>query len=362
MNGRPVDFSFWPTAKQPHGHPALQSQIFANDPWNVIESAVNQRCQEIRKVAATGFLAQAKDFYEAAASSKLTTSRPVLSYYAMLNIAKAFILTFGTHSNLDTLRHGLSESNAGNPGLTTHTIELHVTTATNLNAFDEFHRVVCGNSLHRNMTIPITQLYAQSILGHRLWSTAAGRRERFLHIPRIYYMHNDAAKRLWLTLHFFADDLNRISIGHSQLLNEARFTADFKQVATDDVEDGRRLICFEQRNPIPSGNWPSDKLDSLNSVLKNNVWAILLSSPPYRRFYAYPAPNGETVLHQLLSTYALAYYFGSVTRYRPHHFQSMLDSQYGAFIREFVDHQILQFIYLLAAHFDRRDVVKPAVI
>ncbi len=359
---RPVDFSFWSTARQRHGHAALQSQVFANDPWNVIESAINSRCVSARRTAAIAFLEQAKDFYEAAASSRLTTSKPLLSYYAMLNIAKAFILSFGAHSNLDSLRHGLSEANARNPRLTTHTVDAHASTPASLNAFAEFHLVVCGHPLARTIPIPITQLYAQSILGHRLWSTATGRRERFIHIPRIYYNHDHIARHLWLTLFFYADDLQRMSIGHTQLLNDARLSRDFRQVVTDESENNRRLICFEQRTPINLTSFPSDSLDTLNGILKNNLWTILLSSPPYRRFYAYAAAAGEIVLHQLLSTYALAYYFGSVTRYRPHQFQLMLESRYGSFIREFVDHQILQFIYLLAAHFDRRDVVKPAVI
>lgn len=359
---RPVEFSFWATARQSRGHATLQSQVFANDPWNVIESAINLHCPAPRKVAATSFLGQAKDFYDVSAGSKLTTSKPLLSYYAMLNVAKAFILTFGPHANIDSMHHGLREGNAGNPSLTTHTVTTQASTGGRLSVFAELHQVICGSPLSQVGAVDIKDLYAQSILGHRLWSTATGRRERFLHAPRVYYVHDIAANQLWLTLYFFKDDLRRLGLGQGQLLVDGRFTRDFHQVTTTDKEEGRDLICFEQRNPRASSNWPSDSLSALNAIVKNNLWCVLLSSPPYRRFYAYAAPAGEVVLHQLLSTYALAYYFGSVTRYRPHQFQTLLDSNYGAFIREFVDHQILQFAYLLAAHFDMRDVVKPAVI
>jgi hypothetical protein len=280
----------------------------------------------------------------------------------MLNAAKAFILTFGNHPNVDSMSHGLSEANAGNSTFTTHNLTANNSTQTKLSAFAEFHQVVCGTPLAHAGRIPVKDLLAQSILGHRLWSTTANRRERFVHIPRVYYVHNNDTGHIWITLYFYKDDLRRLSIRHRQLLYEARFFADFRQVATNETEGGRDLICIEQRVPIPSTNWPSDRLVQLNDIVKNNLWVVLLSSPPYRRYYAYAAPVGDIVLHQLISTYALAFYFGSVTRYRPHQFQSMLQSPYGAFIREFVDHQILQFIYLLAAHFDMRDVVKPAVI
>jgi hypothetical protein len=362
VHGRPLDFSFWATAKQKRGHAAPQPQVFANDPWNVIASALNRHCNSSRLSAASIFLDQAKDYYDVANASQLTAARPLLSYYSMLNMTKSYILTFGPHNNLDSMRHGLQEANARNPSFLTHSLEVHPSTAQTLNGFAEFQNSLTGRPVNARSQLSVSQLFAQSILGHRLWSSAASRRERFVQVARVWYMHSQPRNQVWLRLYFFADDLSRLGITHRQLLTEGRFSTQFHQVTCSELEGNRSLICFEQQTPIASSNWPSDRIASLNALLKDNLWEVLLSSAPYRRYYAYVAPASETVLHQLVSIYALAYYFGSVTRYRPRQFQDMLNSPFGSFIREFVDHQILQFAYVLAAEFDKRDVVKPAVI
>lgn len=307
------------------------------------------------------FLDQAKDYYSAAMSSRLTASKPVLTYYAMLNVSKAFILTFGQHPNLDTIWHGLSENNAGTP-ISAHSLKAYRSTANRLNAFAELYKLIHKVPLASDLTLPINNLFAQFILGHRLWCTAAGRKERFVRIAHIRYMHDSTSHQLWLRLYFFADDLKALHIGHNQLLVDGRFSSNFQQISINEKEAKRRLICFEQTVPIPSTNWPSDKLLDLSSIIKNNIWIVLLNSHPYRRFYSYVAPSSEVVLPQLLSIYALSYYFSSITRYRPHVFRTMLKDSYGSFIREFVDYQITLFTYLLAAEFGKRDVVKPGVI
>lgn len=58
----------------------------------------------------------------------------------------------------------------------------------------------------------------------------------------------------------------------------------------------------------------------------------------------------------------LFFYFGSVTRYRPHVFDDILKSTYGPFVREFIASQPDQLLYLLATEICEREVAKPALI
>jgi hypothetical protein len=68
------------------------------------------------------------------------------------------------------------------------------------------------------------------------------------------------------------------------------------------------------------------------------------------------------VLPQLLSVYALMYYLGSITRYRPQHFDAILTSSYGSQIEEFIAGQPTQFIYLMASEFALREVTQPSIV
>jgi glutamine synthetase adenylyltransferase len=98
--------------------------------------------------------------------------------------------------------------------------------------------------------------------------------------------------------------------------------------------------------------------------LKKQIWVTINGAQPYRRYYAYLAPLAEqaAVLPQLLSIYALTYYFGSITRYRPQLFDSFLVDAFGPRIEEFVSVQPMQFLYLIASEFAEQEITKPALI
>ena len=82
------------------------------------------------------------------------------------------------------------------------------------------------------------------------------------------------------------------------------------------------------------------------------------------QYYLYCAPALERlqVLPQLLSSYALSFYLGSIARYRPQHFDSLLASPFGGFVQEFLASQPTQFLYLLASDFAKRDITRPPLV
>jgi YaaC-like Protein len=60
--------------------------------------------------------------------------------------------------------------------------------------------------------------------------------------------------------------------------------------------------------------------------------------------------------------YITTFFLGSITRYRPHQFQRLLNSQYGAQIEAILNEMPLQFVYLMASEFLKRDVSKAAIV
>ena len=60
--------------------------------------------------------------------------------------------------------------------------------------------------------------------------------------------------------------------------------------------------------------------------------------------------------------YAVTFYLGSITRYRPHHFDALLRGGFGPRVRDFVTGQPLQFLYLMASEIAQREITRPSIL
>jgi hypothetical protein len=165
-------------------------------------------------------------------------------------------------------------------------------------------------------------------------------------------------------MYIFADDVKRLGYTQNNVLDRAGLRVVFRKAKCTEKVDGRALICIEQITPNSYGRHGVDLAMTLVAQVKGRLWATVGSSPPYRRYYLYLCPTAERngVVSQLASMYALTFYLGSVTRYRPNAFQSLLDGPYGPRIEEFISGQPAQFVYLMASEFWRRDITRPSIV
>jgi hypothetical protein len=236
-----------------------------------------------------------------------------------------------------------------------------------IKVFDELLLAISGaNVAANNSRYDLTLLMPQIVPGHRLWveGNPAADSERFVALQRIKLWQDRNQRQIWLRLYLFADDLKRINLGHQEFLQRSQMDADFHEVATAEVIGHRSLMCLEQLNPITYGHRPSDAVPELVTGVRHRLWRTVLNAPPYRRYYCYPAPAAEhaRVLPQILSIYAITFYLGSIVRYRPHHFDSILRSSYGPFIEAFLNDQPWQFAYLMASEFAEKEVTKAGIV
>jgi hypothetical protein len=360
IKGIPIKFSSWSVKRPPRGHHTPQSQIFTNDPWNIIIDTLSSITDPNERANASNFIEQAKDYYFSAISSKISAAKPLLTYYFFLNLAKALISKRRPGTNLTSARHGVIEhhDNSTEPNFLRHKLPVHPT-GTYTNIFPELASCL-GHSLPHRMDIKISDLLPQIIIGHRLWCAASNSAERFFPITSIRYVHSRTINQVWLRLYCSNEDIQRTS--HRNLICASNMLSHFREVKSKSVIDGKRAICFEQITPLACTSWPANRIPDLNTILKNKIWTVLLNTKPYRKYYLYLAPTGETVLPQLLSIYALSVYFGSITRYRPKQFHDILNSAFGSQIKEFIENQTMQALYFFASEFAERDIVKPAIV
>jgi hypothetical protein len=123
-------------------------------------------------------------------------------------------------------------------------------------------------------------------------------------------------------------------------------------------------VCIEKQVPHRYGHRPSDDLLKVISEVRSALWASILVVPPYAKYYLYISPPAKRrqVLPQLLSIYVVMFFLGSITRYRPQHFEALLDTSYGPQIEGFLTEAPSQFLYLLASEFLKQEVSKPATV
>jgi hypothetical protein len=87
----------------------LNSRLYVTNPWAVIEGGIKRRCPTNSQPEAVASARQAEQFFKASREAQLWASKPLLTYYSFLNLAKAYALTEGLRTTYDKAQHGLSE-------------------------------------------------------------------------------------------------------------------------------------------------------------------------------------------------------------------------------------------------------------
>ena len=367
---RHVEFSLWPVGRTSRRY-GLQSRVFASDPWSVIRNCVSQRCPDPASDQARAFQEQAEDYFRAADVAGLFTTKPLLLYYSLLNVAKTYALTCGIHPSYGAAFHGLTDVSVGGgrQEFLDSDLDAFPTTARKKNVFDDFLAALTGSPLAANTRYPLKYVTPQILQGHRLWTTASGEQERFIETARIDLMHDPAESEIWIVMNFYEDDLTRLGVTMLSLLRNSRLNTHFKRVnSAETVATGsggtRNILKLEQRTPIRYSHRISDEMQNLVSIVKDHLWVNVLNMPPYRKYYVYLAPQNEHqyVLPQLASIFAVFYYLGSLTRYRPQKIPDLVSGKYGAFLQEIVLNLPNQFLYLLGSEFAQQDVTRAAIV
>ena len=363
---RPLRFSFWPMYKGTRRY-GLQSSLFAVDPWTIIKDKIRTECPSSARQEAIAYLEQASDFFRSSQAAAITAARPLQIYYCFMNLVKALVLTKGAVPTFGRANHGLSEKLVpGGKELKDSYLDAYPSPKPNgdLQVFGELYKLLLHQNVPAGTRFNLASLLPQVLPGHRLWARAANKAERFISINEIRFMENIYGNELWINLFLAAGDLSRLGVTHKRFLDESRLAPSLHEVKSAEVSEGRKLLCFEQTVKTHFAHRPSDQVQALVDQFKQHLWVTVNSSQPYRRYYAYLAPAAEQpeVLPQLLSIYAIAYYLGSITRYKPQLFDTLLAETFGPRIEEFVSAQPMQFIYLVASEFAKQEITKPALI
>jgi hypothetical protein len=340
----------------------LQHRLFVNDPWAVIAEAIHRALPEGRtRDVAHSFRRQAEDYFRAANIGHELAVRPVLLYYAFLNLAKAYSVAKGNAALAGRTSHGISAPPRGPRQIQGSLIKIEKPSARKFGVFQQLLRDLAGNPAVLAGDLRLGHLIPQILPGHRLWCYAAKRRERFVPIESLDLCDAPKSSQLWLNLYIARDDLDRLDLSDVAALSESELQRNFE--IADDPSRGD-LVCFQLRTPETYVANPAEAVFRVMERVRNDIWETVKVASPYRKPYIYCAPPSERVarLPQLLSIYLLMFFLGSVTRYTPLYFDDLLESRFGPLVETFISESPTQFLYLMASEILGREVSKPAII
>ncbi|MBX3728542.1 MAG: hypothetical protein KF858_05090 [Candidatus Sumerlaeia bacterium] len=371
-----VDFSFWPmTGGQ---NPKPQHQVFATDPWAFMAKRVRESKESFtgQKEATLAYLHQAEAFFVAATTAGVQAARPLLSYYYAMNLAKAFCTSHDEPMDFESDRrpcmHGIGHADPkkGEDGTELPLSELkpdlhkmllgaHASDKDKINLYGDFWTKLTDQK--RPNRIPVETLMSQTLIAHRLWCEAHDSLDRFISIKKVEFWCDEEKHQVWIEFLMDPEDLGRVDVDQDTLLEKSKLSGEYGPEKSRKQTEAA-LYRYRMKRPVSYGRSPSEKLNELASEFKKSLSRTVLSAPPYRKYYLYLHNGSEKLIPQVLSMYALAFCFGSVARYRPLLFESILQQKYGAFISEFLTYFPNQFLYLMASEFAKREVTRAAIV
>lgn len=338
----------------------LQHRLFVNDPWELIAEAIARAVPVVKnRDIAQSFRRQAQDYFRAATVSSELPVRPVLLYYAFLNISKAYLIAKGSTTVTGKASHGISFPRPRPRAIPGSPIKFEGRKPA---VFQELLERLDGNTALLSSPLRLGYLLPQILPGHRLWCYATGYSERFLSVERFEIRHSPTAKEVWLSFYLNSNDLARLGLTETTVLSRAGLgDFEYSHGFLPPIPD---CYYYQHKKPLVYASEPGEALAKIVQSAKNMFWETVKLDSPYRKSYIYCCPTREhkARMPQMLSTYLLMFILASVTRYFPGYFEELLESKYGPFFQTFVSESPMQFLYLMASEIVGREVSKPAII
>lgn len=304
-----------------------------SDIWSFWDYIIKQHLKRNGKATET-FLSslheQSMYFYKAAEQAPLR-SQPLLYYYSFLNLAKIFLsLTDGLDSS-KVYQHGIRTRVNSNTTLDTATVEIQALHGSS--NISVAHRLLTlfGDAV---MPASLTTFSIKECLGscvgiHRTFCETYGGEESFIRLKKVIcYQHGQVFG--------LKSELGRCSTKKMADLN----TRGYMTRKTGDVFEYEETINLPDYN-LRKQSW----LDLAEQLKQKGLWSYT-DGNDYRMYIA-SAPKVKMSSPTII--YAIMFFLGSITRYNPYFFDTLMDAKEQWLISEFLNTQPKQFIYYMAS-------------
>ncbi len=320
------------------------------NPWAFLRNLAVDKLPQPEDKAALAYIDQAFDFFEAAHNPHLG-SKPLLYYYSFLNLVKAALLVRKIKIP-PAVHHGICDPQANTKQrlrLEGQKVRILPVATDHSEVFPELVGVLGGNACQQR-DIKVVALLAQVPSVHRTYTRVKKEDPRYLPLSRVELRLGRG--QVWARMAFKDPDKD-VQATLPAFRTQRGFHSFARQVASEEKGE----MCFET-DPVPGRKRGVDRaIKTLSGKFRERGASSILTSTGYR-FYFCTLPKRER-LPQLAAAYAVMFYLGSVTRYKPDVFDKIVAGGYAWIVEEFLATQPTQFIYTLASELAGVDVVRP---
>ncbi len=324
-----------------------KKRIITGDVWAFLHHLSTERSSAADALRAHSFIDQAFDFYSAASNPR-QSSRPLLYYYAFLNLAKVF-LTQKAVAFPPAVKHGISDPRANKKErlhFKTQVVKVPSHATNHGELFPELVRH-SGGACSLPTDFKVLELLGQIPAIHRTFCVETGSAASFCPVKSELYR---TSSEVWavLTLRKYDRDVKSCL---PKIKAMPRFASIFTQVASPSSD---ALVYESSKKRFNSGRGLDSAIGRLaTDVRKCGFWSTLTD----KGYVHYLAPF-EEYLPQICAPYAVVFYLGSVTRYKPYDYAKIIKG-YSWLLSEFLDTQPMQMLYLMASMLAETEVVVP---
>jgi len=336
--------------------PPYVALILASDPWEYLYYHLRDTLTDTRARPSLAFLEQARDFFDAAQSHRVS-SRPLLYYYSFLNLAKVLLLARRRRLS-DTPMHGLAMVKAGSRGGRRFDFQ-RVRVRKGAPGEEVFPELVqaLGGSVTDGQKFKVVQLLQQIVGIHSTWAEVAGKCSCFASARIEPVVRSDHAA-------VFSRVLVRKPWDNPGVWKLICKRAHWSQVRLPErhrigASGAADLVCLET-SPVPRKgvSYRSALADLAHGIRAIGVHA-LLTRQGYRLYLSDFGQAEKARLPQAASIYAAMFYLGAITRYQPQDFDTIVSGSWAWLVSDFLSSQPKQFLYLMAGEITGNDVVVP---
>jgi hypothetical protein len=346
-----------PMKRQPGAFPLFSDgrkvSVVTADPWSFLRHLATTKLRQSKAKPALAYLDQARDFFEAATNPRLG-SKPLLYYYAFLNPAKVALVIKGV-AVPQKLKHGISDPKANSKQqikFSGQSVQWVGRAHDHSELFPELLALLTGQSVPAGQRT-IKSLLRQIPAIHRTFCLVTEEINVFLPIHDISLRH--ANGELWARVAIRRSDAE----AGSNLDRVARRRT-FRQLLTRVRSDDDREVWFETRHVRGLRRGIDNGVRALAKQLEPLAVSTILTSQGYRLYLVDMASS--QLFPQLAAAYAVMFYLGSITRYKPHDFERIVHGGESWIVGEFFSTQPAQVLYLLCSFLAGRAVHRPYAV
>jgi hypothetical protein len=344
-------------SRQPAAFPLFcdgrKPSVVTADPWSFLRHLSATKLPRGKEGRALAYLDQARDFFEAAGNPRLG-SKPLLYYYAFLNLAKVALVIRGVPLP-QKIQHGISDPRANSKQqirFSGQSVQWVGRAQDHSQLFPELLAMLHGQAIPAGQR-SIKSLLRQIPTIHRTFSLVTEESNAFLPIRDISVRHSGG--EIWARV-----TIRRAGAETGNNLDRVSRRQAFHRLLTRVRSDDAAEVWFETQ-PVKGAKRGIDNgIRDLSKQLEPLGLTTILTGQGYRLYLTDIAPSQR--LPQLAAVYAVMFYLGSITRYRPHDFERIVHGGESWIVGEFFSTQPNQVLHILCSFLAGRAVHRPYAV